>query len=220
MCLLFNKIPRMLGEKFKYSHIDPDQKTIALKTALHALHLARIIHIAYHTDANGLPLGADINEKQFKTYFLDVGLVASALDLNILDFKNDQDFTLVNAGKMAEQFMAQALLHSRELYEPPGLYYWLREKKSAAAEVDFVIPFKGKIIPIEVKAGSTGTLKSLHYFLFEKQLSFGVRVCSQPPSLHQSTVKINHTEISFQLLNLPFYLVGQLRRLLDSNFRQ
>lgn len=216
MRLIFNKIPRMLGEKFKYSQIDPDQKSTTLKSALCALNLARIIHIAYHTDANGLPLGAEINAKKFKTYFLDIGLVASALDLNILNFEHVQDFTLVNAGKMAEQFMAQVLLQFRELYEPPNLYYWLREKKSAAAEVDFVIPFHGKVIPIEVKAGSTGTLKSLHYFLSEKNLNLGVRVCNQLPSIHSSSVQVHNATTSFQLLTLPFYLTGQLRRLLET----
>lgn len=214
MRLIFNKVPRMLGEKFKYSHLDPNQKSTVIKTALDALNVARIIHIAYHTDANGLPLGAEMNEKQFKPYFLDLGLVASALDLSILDFENDLDFTLINAGKMAEQFMAQVLLQFRALYEPPSLYYWLREKKSASAEIDFVIPFHGKVIPIEVKAGTTGTLKSLHYFLSEKKLHMGVRICNQPPSLIHSAVQIHGAELSFQLLTLPFYLAGQLHRLL------
>lgn len=216
MRLIFNKVPRMLGEKFKYSHVDPNQKSAVIKTALDSLNLARIIHIAYHTDANGLPLGAEINEKQFKTYFLDLGLVASALDVSILDFENDLDFTLINEGKMAEQFMAQVLLQFREFYEPPSLYYWLREQKSAAAEIDFVIPFHGKVIPIEVKAGSTGTLKSLHYFLSEKKLQFGVRICNQRPSLNHSTVQTHGADVSFQLLTLPFYLAGQLHRLLEN----
>ncbi len=215
MRLIFNKVPRMLGEKFKYSHVDPEQKSTAVKAALEQLHLARLVHLVYHTDANGLPLGAEVHDKNFKTYFLDVGLVVSALDLTILDFKDDEDFTLVNAGKIAEQFVAEELLQLRELYEPPALYYWMREQKSAQAELDFVVSFQGGVIPIEVKAGAHGTLKSLHYFLQQKNLTLGVRFCSAPPSLSSSTVQVNQSPLHFKLLSLPFYLVGQLRRLLE-----
>lgn len=212
--LIFNKIPRMLGEKFKYSHIDPEQKSTVIKSALNQLHLARLIHLVYHTDANGLPLGAEINEKNFKTYFLDVGLVVSGLDLTVLSFEDDIDFSLVNSGKIAEQFVAQELLQLRELYESPVLYYWMREQKSANAELDFVIPFQGGIIPIEVKAGGHGTLKSLHYFLHEKHLNLGVRFCSALPSLNRATVQVNQVPLNFKLLSLPFYLVSQAHRLL------
>lgn len=212
--LVFNKIPRMLGEKLKYTQIDPTQRAATLKSALEQLRLARLVHLVYHTDANGLPLGAEINEKNFKGYFLDIGLVISALDLTVLNFKEDVDFTLVNAGKIAEQFVASELLQLREFYEPPALYYWMREQKSAHAELDFVIPFQGGIIPIEVKAGAHGTLKSLHLFLHQKHLSLGVRFCSALPSAHTSTVHVNQTPVNFKLLSLPFYLVGQLQRLL------
>lgn len=217
MRLIFEKIPRMLGEKFKYSHIDAEQKSTVIKEALKHLSLARLVHVVYHTDANGLPLGAEINEKYFKTYFLDVGLVASALDLRVLNFKDNEDFTLVNAGKIAEQFVAQELLQLRQPYEQPLLYYWLREQKSAQAELDFVMPFQGQVIPIEVKAGAHGTLKSLHYFLYEKHLSLGVRFCSGPPGIHQVTVHVGGAPLNAKLLSLPFYLVGQLPRLLLQN---
>lgn len=214
--LIFNKIPRMLGEKFKYSHIDPEQKSTTIKAALDYLNLARIVYIVYHTDANGLPLGAEINEKRFKTFFLDVGLVSSALNLNILDFDQSSDFTLVNSGKITEQFVAQELLQHRECYEPPVLQYWMREKKSASAEVDFVISYQSQIIPIEVKSGATGSLKSMHYFLSEKNLPLGVRFCNQQPSLVNVKMPTQSEVVSYQLLTLPFYLIGQLKRLLGT----
>jgi predicted AAA+ superfamily ATPase len=217
MRLIFNKVPRMLGEKFKYSHIDPEQKSTLIKTAVERLNLARIIHIVYHTDGNGIPLDAEINEKNFKTYFLDIGLISSSLNLNILDFKDIHDFTMINAGKIAEQFVAQELLQFRELYEQPALYYWLREAKSSSAEIDFVIPFHSKIIPIEVKAGATGTLKSLHYFLTSKELPIGVRFCNQLPSVFNGTLEGKSGSFPYKLLTLPFYLIGQLRRVLEQN---
>lgn len=216
MRLIFRKVPRMLGEKFKYVHIDPEQKSILIRSALENLTLSRIINIAYHSSANGLPLGAEINEKIFKTYFLDIGLVISALDLNILNFDDMLGCNLVNSGKIAEQFVAGELLQYRKLYEEPSLHYWLREQKSSSAEVDFVIPFNGKILPIEVKAGAQGTLKSLHYFLKEKKLDFAIRICNQLPVLIKQDVCVADSVISYKLMTLPFYLIGQLERLLTS----
>ncbi len=216
MQLIFHKIPRILGEKFKHSRIDPEQRSTNIKQALEQLNLARIINIVYHTDANGLPLGAEINEKHFKTYFLDVGLVSAALDLTVLDFNNITDFTWVNSGKIAEQFVAQELLQCRAFYEDPRLYYWLREQKSASAEVDFVIPFRGRVLPVEVKAHASGSLKSLHYFLQEKGLTRGIRFCNQQPSVFTATVHVQAKDLMLQLLTVPFYLIGQLPRLLET----
>lgn len=220
MRLLFNKIPKMLGEKFKYSNISREDKSTTIKEALTNLVLARIVTQVNHTDANGLPLGAEMNEKYFKTYFLDVGLISSVLDLNILSFPADQDLVLVNSGKVSEQFIAQHLLHFRQSYEPPSLYYWHREEKSSSAEIDFVISYQGKVIPVEVKAGRTGSLKSLHLFLKEKNLNLGVRFCSQQPSLTTEQISLPTGDLKqYKLLSLPLYLVEELSRFLETELR-
>ncbi len=217
MRLIFNKVPRMLGEKFKYSHINRDEKSINIKEALDNLVLARIINCAIHTDANGLPLGAECKEKFFKAFFLDVGLVSTALDTDILTLSKCENFNLVNIGKISEQFIAQHLLYFRELYETPALYYWNREQKSSSAEIDFIVSFAGKVIPIEVKAGTSGSLKSLHYFLKEKDLKLGVRFCRQQPSLtHEKSSLSSGSSKNYDLLSLPLYLVEELKRLLQT----
>ena len=74
--------------------------------------------------------------------------------------------TLVNEGALAEQFIGQHLA----FLDPgkPSLHYWLREGKSENAEVDYVVAEDGKILPIEVKAGAAGSLKSIHQFCHEK----------------------------------------------------
>ena len=215
MQLIFNKVPRILGEKFKYSNISRDDKSIEIKKALDNLVLAKIVNCVFHTNANGLPLGAEVNEKYFKTYFLDVGLVSSALDLDVLNFTDNQDVTFINSGKIAEQFIAQHLLYFRNINEIPSLYYWSREQKSASAEIDFLVAYRGNVIPIEVKAGSSGSLKSLHYFLQKKSLSLGVRFCSQIPSLTTEQILFPTKVVKkYQLLSLPLYMVEELARLL------
>jgi hypothetical protein len=49
-------------------------------------------------------------------------------------------------------------------------YTWLREGRANNAEVDFVLSFDGQIVPIEIKSGATGSLKSLHQFVGEKNV--------------------------------------------------
>ena len=111
---------------------------------------------------------------------------------------------------LAEQFIGQHLLYMKPYYEPPHLYYWRREMKSSQAEIDYVISYRQKIIPIEVKAGKTGTLKSLHLFMAEKNALLGVRFSSQLPSLVSDSQ-------GKTLLSLPLYMVGQLTRLLSES---
>ena len=95
-------------------------------------------------------------------------------------------------------------------------HYWVREAKNAAAEIDYVITKGQQIIPVEIKAGTTGSLKSLHQFLKEKQRDFGLRFNADVPSLvSDSTILTDKTGLNFELLSLPLYMVGQGRRLLE-----
>ena len=156
-----------------------------------------------------------MNTKKFKVLFLDVGLMSTATGLNLLDFEKTDDVMRVDAGAICEGFIGQHLLFSQQPYCEPELYYWLREKKNSSAEVDYVIAEGALMVPIEVKAGKSGTLKSLHLFLREKHRSFGVRFNSEMPSvLETQTALPGGPNIPFRLLSLPLYMVGQVRRLI------
>ena len=92
----------------------------------------------------------------------------------------------------------------------------MREKVGAGAEIDYLLQRNTEIIPVEVKAGSTGSLRSLHGFMEQKKLSKAVRVNSGYPSLTEVTIKnSNNQTINYQLLSLPFYLTEQIYRLYD-----
>ena len=62
---------------------------------------------------------------------------------------------------MAEQFVGQEMMES----QGGELYYWSRQAKSSTAEVDFLAVVDGSIVPVEVKSGPSGRLKSLHLLL-------------------------------------------------------
>ena len=215
---VFDHTPLAVGEKVVYRKIDGEAQSRETKKAIDLLAKAGIISRVHHASASGIPLRAGKKDKVFKLYFLDVGLMNRMCGIDHLPvsgFENDVPF--INKGKMAEQFIAQHLLSMGFPHETPQLHYWLREGRAANAEVDFLIQAGGRILPIEVKAGKTGSLKSLHQFIHEKKQNSAVRFDFSPPSqmaVEHKIVSGGRTErVRFELLSLPLYMVGQTIRL-------
>jgi uncharacterized protein len=200
---IFSKAPGLVGQWLKYSTLDPDTSTVTLKKALKKLCDAGLVILVYATSGAGLPFIAHANEKKCKFLFIDIGLVKRACNLG-LELLFTKDLMLINDGAMAEQFVGQELLAYFHKDDVNGLYAWKREAKNSSAEVDFLLAVDSLIVPIEVKAGATGTLKSLKMFLSERKLSLGVRVSELPLSLNQN------------ILSIPFYLIEELPRLVKT----
>lgn len=218
--MVFDQLPVMVGRKFKYAQISREHRSADLENALQHLCLARVATKVFHTSANGVPLAAEVNQRYFKTLYLDIGLLCAALHLNLLDL-NKEDLSLVNNGVLAEQFIGQHLMYSGPYYESPELYYWVREAKNAAAEIDYMITSGQHVIPVEIKAGTTGTLKSLHQFLKEKNRHFALRFNADIPSYLRDTMKMTDgSTITYSLLSLPLYMVGETQRLKRNLFEQ
>jgi len=211
--MVFDALPGMVGRKFKYAHVSRDHRAAELADALSRLCMARVAHKVLHSASNGPPLAAEASPRSFKCLYVDVGLMCSALGLNLLNL-GETDMTLVNGGAVAEQFVGQQLLFGSAPYDTPQLFYWFREARSASAEVDYVTVYGRVVVPIEVKAGTSGSLRSLHRFLKEKRRDFALRFNSDRPSLLQDTKKLaDGTPVNYRLLSLPLYLAGQSRRL-------
>ncbi len=211
---VFERLPLVVGDKLKYVHIDRGERAKDLADALHLLSLARVAYRVRHTAANGIPLGAEADDRKFKALFLDVGLMTTASGLTLLDLEQADDVMLVNRGALCEQLVGQHLLYSAPPWEEPQLFYWAREKPGSSAEVDYLVSQGREIIPVEVKAGKTGTLKSLHLFLREKGRRLALRLSSAPPSILEAATSLSDgNNVPFRLVSLPLYMVGQVRRL-------
>jgi predicted AAA+ superfamily ATPase len=213
---VFRQIPRIIGQKVKYSNISKEDKSREVKTVIDLLTKARICHQVFHSHCSGIPLAADINENVYKLLFMDIGMAAWLTGLDWIALQALDGHALVNEGKLAEQFVGQHLLNP---LEPPRLSYWLREVKSANAEVDYVTASGNQVIPIEVKAGKSGTLKSLQQFAISKNPALCVRFDLNPPEFgqitHAARVDGGSAPVTYMLLSLPLYMVGELPRLLD-----
>jgi predicted AAA+ superfamily ATPase len=213
---VFARVPAMIGRKFKYSEVDSGERSKDLGAALRLLCLGRVVHKVRQTHGNGLPLGAEADERNFKVFFLDVGLVCRALGLQADELENIDDHFLVQRGGLCEQAVAQNLLHSGPGYEFPELFYWARDNPNSTAEIDFLIQLGGEILPVEVKAGKTGRLRSLHQFGAEKNPRAALRFNAAAPSLSP----LGSTEDGSPrtlLASLPLSFLNQAARLLKSS---
>jgi len=186
---VFTKAPATVGNKFKYADIDRDVNARDVRNSLNLLIKAHILHKVTAASGSGLPLAAHCNEKFFKILFLDVGILQSAMGIARETYMSE-NLLAVYKGLVTEQFIGQQLFALGKCFVEPELYYWQREVKGSAAEVDYLWQKGEYILPIEVKAGKTGTLKSLRVYLSEKNAPFGIRFSLHPLSFTDSVLSI------------------------------
>ncbi len=212
--LVLDKVPSLVGKKVKYTEISRTENSGSLKKAIEQLERARVLYRIYHSSGNAVPLRAERKERDFKFLFLDSGLMMHSLGLNIMNLRNE-NLILANNGALTEQFIGQQWFNQQLSYEEPELYYWNREKTGSSAEVDYLFQIEGKIVPVEVKSGTTGSLKSLHVVASEKKSPLGLRYNLDRPALTSVTSRIpGKAEHTFKLLSLPLYMVSETGRLI------
>jgi len=199
---LLERVPGMIGERFHYSEVDAHMQSRDLKNALNNLCDAGLMYRIQCTNARGLPLNASVREKLFKILFLDIGLVKATSFLNPYLMLRD-DLMLLNRGMLTEQFVGQELLAHQVRYTSGQLFYWTNEK--GLAEVDYIIHVDDNIIPMEVKSGKTGSLKSLHYFMKTFNSRAGIHLSMRPLSLYQN------------ILSIPLYMIHEIARLMGES---
>ncbi len=216
----FNGILGQVGQQFSHKQANELAATSSgdnrqLNTAIEHFIAARLFYRVLHSQADAVPLGAETKIRISKFLFIDIGLLLAAQGIpaqNILQ----APLEMAGRGTLAEQFVGQQLLYAKPAYINPELYYWQPPKAEGQAEVDFLYTHGNEIIPVEVKAGSSGTIKSLQSFVVKKQSERAVRISSAKPSIDKLEAKSNGQSRSFQLLNIPFYLVNRLDALLGS----
>ncbi len=207
---VMDAVPRQLGGRFVYSHVDPELRHRDVKAALELLTLARVCHRVEHTAGNGLPLGAETNPRLVKALLLDVGLVSIQLGFSRLDWRDLDAVVWANKGGLAEQFVGQHLRRLFQPFEEPRLFYWQRTE-GRHGEIDYLLQRGPRIIPVEVKAGSAGAMKSLHAFMHDKHLESALRLDTNPPSRQSLEVRTTTGEsVKYELRSLPLYMVESI----------
>ncbi|MCF8374332.1 MAG: AAA family ATPase [Bacteroidales bacterium] len=183
---VFQSVVYQAGQKFVYSRACAQANHSQVKEALQLLITAGLVIPVTHSSSNGLPLGAGANPQKQKMLVFDTGIFQRLLGLDLEQFLLSKKFDAINKGNLAEQFVGVELIKSESCYQIPSLYYWHREAKSSNAEVDYVLPISQEIVPVEVKAGTKGSMQSLYLFLQEKKLNRGIRISNENFSVYDS----------------------------------
>lgn len=184
--MVFKSVVEQNGHKFVYSKVLPDVTHLQVKDTLDLLTMAGLIIPITHSAANGIPLGAEINPKLRKFILFDSGIFQRLLGLKLSEVLINNDFQSINKGAIAELNVGLELIKSASCYQRQTLYYWHREAKSSNAEVDYLIQHNTTILPIEVKAGTKGSMQSLYIFMETKKTDKGIRVSQENFSTYQN----------------------------------
>ena len=211
-------VANLIGGKFVYARVGDGVKQHQAKQALELLASARLVTIATHTHAGGIPLGGDVNPRNRKAFLLDVGLLHALLGTPAGP-RYPPWRTLAPAvrAKLSEQLAAQQL----RVLDPgsgqePSLHYWQRVG-GRPGEVDLIVQVGHLVVPVEMKAGAAGAMKSLHQFMHDKRLRLAVRVDINPPSLQEVDVKTTQGDsVRYRLLGLPGYLLWRAAELITA----
>lgn len=214
---VFDRAAGTIGQKLKYVNLAPGEPARDIKKAIQLLLHAGILQQVVHTDAQGIPLNAGEDPDTRKVYHLDLAIYLASLGLRLTDLKSWDMANLINQGALAEQLVAQSLLSQGESHQLMRVHYWLRERKAQNAELYFVISQGPYIIPIEVKSGKKGRLRSLSEFCALHSSDVAVRFDTNIPSV-QHAAFANKKDLkgsaSVSMISLPLYLVTETERIL------
>ena len=181
----------------------------AIGEVLRALEKTHLLHILYPVTGTRLPLEPDY-KKTPRIQFLDSGLINYFAGLQ-KDIIATDDLDKVYNGTLIEHLVGQELLSFQSL-SLDKLHFWVRQKKQSDAEIDFLYPYEGKLIPIEVKSGATGTLKSLQVFMDRSPLHFAIRFYAGERRIDELQTKEGKP---FYLLSLPYFLGARIESYID-----
>lgn len=159
--MLWNSIPAQLSKenkKFIYGLIKEGARAREYELALLWLTDCGLVHKVHRVTAPGLPLKAYEDEKAFKLFLLDVGLLSCMTGLRQSVLLDGNELFKEFKGALTEQYVLEQLKTLKGL----ETYYWTSAR--GTAEVDFVVDTGGNIVPVEVKAEVNLQAKSLKVF--------------------------------------------------------
>jgi predicted AAA+ superfamily ATPase len=184
-------------------------RTREIKEAFTALSYARLLQLIYPTTRTELPIVPDF-KKRPRLHFLDVGLVNYQLGLH-KELLTIRDLHDSSRGKLVQQIINQEIQAQNYL---PGekRAFWVREDRGSTSEVDVVFQHRNLLVPIEIKSGASGTLRSLHEYIDRCPHHIAIRFYGGSLRIDELRTR---KDKPYRLLNLPYFLAGWLNEYLD-----
>jgi len=183
-------------------------KSREMGETLRTLEKALLMQLVYPCTSATLPMVPDI-KKSPRLQILDTGLLNYFVGIQ-KEIIGTDDLNKIYQGTLIEHLVGQELL-SFQYNALSALHFWVREKKESTAEVDYLFQYDGLIIPIEVKSGKEGTLKSLHSYMDIAPHNFAIRFYAGALNISDA---ITQNGKQYKILNLPYYLGSQIEKYL------
>lgn len=199
--MIWQSIPSQLArenKKFIYKVVKEGARAREYEDALQWLVDARLVHKVYRSTAPKLPMSAYDDISAFKIYLVDVGLLRRLAQLAPTAFGDGNRLFIEFKGALTENFVLQSLMTQFEV----APRYWSQTNPSY--EVDFLVQRENDIIPIEVKAETNTTSRSLKKFkeLFSDMIKLRVRF------------SLDNLKLDDDVLNIPLFMIDQTDRLI------
>ena len=200
-----NEIDRIKFEGFGNSNY----RSREVGEALRALDLAKIIQLIYPTTSLSPPIISDL-KKRPRLQFMDTGMLNQILLLQG-EMITINDLHNIYRGKIIEHLVCQELIsiHEEQFYKP---HFWVREQKDSNSQVDLVYRHGKYLVPIEVKSGKQGKLRSLHQFVERTNHPYAVRIYAGDFNIEEARTPGG---VPYLLMDLPYYLGTKIPRYLD-----
>jgi len=206
--LAFGHLPHHYGQRFKYERFAPTGGSAAMKGALSALERAMIVRLALPTSDLRHPLHTRARAAP-KLLPLDVGLALADLGVPLPELRTAPLDGLLD-GRVAEILVGQLVL-SRRMQADPPLYFWVSDG-AGDAELDYLLAGPADALPVEVKAGRQGSLRSMHQYLWRSKQRLGVRLYAGPMLEEPGSVQMPDGELRYTLRSWPLYLAEMLEQ--------
>lgn len=202
--------PDYLDERIKFQNFGKSNyRSREVSQAFQSISSAGLIKLIYPTTSLKPPIQTDY-KKSPRLQFLDIGIVNNIRGIQA-SLMLMSDLSQSYKGALIPQLIMQELISiNTEVETQP--HFWVRDKSYSSAEVDIVYQFKNLLIPIEIKSGTTGTLKSLHQFINLADHSFAVRIYGGTFSIENHQTPEGKP---YKLMNLPYYLGTRLQEYLE-----
>jgi predicted AAA+ superfamily ATPase len=198
---IFESIPRQLAKdykKFQFSKMIKGGRYSEFQSAIDWLHGAGIVNKIPIIENTEIPLMQYLEENIFKLYFCDVGLLGAISEVSSDNYLSSQNMLKTFKGALAENLVLQELKSNYK----NQIFSWVHKN----SEVEFMIQTGSSVLPIEVKSGESGKLKSLNVFYEKYSPKWKIRISTKPL----------HKRLDQNFINVPLYLTSKIEKIVGA----
>ncbi len=193
--MVWNSSPSQLAKenkKFLYGLVREGGRAKEYETAIMWLCDCGLVYKIERVKGGGIPLKAYVDQKAFKLFVVDVGLLGCMTGLSPKILLDGKDLFKEFKGALTEQYVCQQL----KTLENLSIYYYTNDRGSC--EVDFVVDTGERTVPVEVKAEVNLKAKSLktYYEKYQPEISIRTSMADYRPEEW--------------LMNLPLYAIEEI----------